>query len=77
MATGIISLLVTIAGLVAWLIKRKLQRDDDPKVQLQKKLDENDNAIARGDVNDLLDDRLRNTHPNNRSGQDSNAPATK
>ncbi len=77
MALAIIGLISSLVTLFFYLLKRKNERADLPEVRLQKQFDENNKAIARGDVNDLLDDRLLHTHPNNLSGQGSHPDANK
>lgn len=77
MTLTILGLVSGLLGLFVYLLKRHNQRADEPKTQFQQKLDENDKALAAGDVNSLLDERLRHTSCNNLSGPASNPNASR
>jgi len=71
MTAAVIGLITTIVGFVVWLIKRKAANAELPGTVLKKYEDEAREIIADGgDVNALLDDRLRALN-RNRSGQGS------
>ena len=60
-AAGIVALLVTIAPLAIWLIRRRIQKADDPKEQNRSRRQEIAREIARNDergANQSLDDDL-------------------
>jgi hypothetical protein len=57
---AVVSLIATVIGFVVWLIKRKAANAELPGTILKKYEDEARKIIADGgDVNALLDDRLR------------------
>ena len=60
MTAAIVSLIATVVGFVVWLIKRKAANAELPGTVLKKYEDEARKIIADGgDVNAVLDDRLR------------------
>ena len=60
MTAAIVSLIATVFGFVVWLVKRKAANAELPGTILKKYEDEARKIIADGgDVNALLDDRLR------------------
>ena len=60
MTAAVVSLIATVVGFVVWLIKRRAANDELPQTQLKKYEEEARNIIANGgDLNGLLDDRLR------------------
>lgn len=60
MTAAVVSLIATVIGFVVWLIKRKAANAELPQTQLKKYEEEARNIIANsGDLNGLLDDRLR------------------
>ena len=60
MTAAIVSLIAAVFGFVVWLIKRRAANDELPQTQLKKYEEEARNIIANGgDLNGLLDDRLR------------------
>lgn len=67
MTASILAILAGVTTLVIFFVKRRAT----PAKQLELALDENDTAIDRGDVDLLLDSRLRHTSPNHSIGQDS------
>jgi hypothetical protein len=70
---AVVSLIATVIGFVVWLIKRKAANAELPGNILKKYEDEARKIIADGgDVNALLDDRLRAIGRNTR-GQGSGA----
>ena len=60
MTAAVVSLIATVIGFVVWLIKRKAANAELPGTILKKYEDEARKIIAGGgDVNALLDERLR------------------
>ena len=60
MTAAVVSLIATVIGFVVWLIKRKAANAELPGNILKKYEDEARKIIADGgDLNSLLDDRLR------------------
>ena len=60
MTAAVVSLIAAVFGFVVWLIKRKAANAELPGTILKKYEDEARKIIADGgDVNALLDDRLR------------------
>lgn len=49
MATAIITILAALIPFVIWLIKRQVTTQDDPKTQNEKRYEQADADIARGD----------------------------
>lgn len=49
MIAGIISLAGLLVGLLAWWIKRRAARKDDPKEQVHERYEQIDQDIAKGD----------------------------
>lgn len=69
MAAGIIAILAALIPLVVFLVRRRIAKKDDPKVQLQKANDETDKMVATGNadaLNTLLDDDLRGVPDENK-----------
>ena len=60
MTAAVVSLIATVIGFVVWLIKRRAANAELPGTVLKKYEDQARKIIADGgDVNALLDDRLR------------------
>lgn len=60
MTAAVVSLIATVIGFVVWLIKRRAANAELPLTVLKKYEDQARKIIADGgDVNALLDDRLR------------------
>lgn len=55
--------ILTLLGVLVPVFIQIWKKSQTPKAQLQKEIDENDQAIVRGDVNLLLDQRLRSVQP--------------
>jgi hypothetical protein len=71
MTAAILGIVATVVAVLARVLYRKWQRDDDPVVQLQRAKDENAKAIAAADastVNRLLDDGINSVPPNKGGG---------
>ena len=62
MTAAIVSLIATVVGFVVWYWRRKLERTETREQILERYENEARRAVAKadaGDVNALLDDRLR------------------
>lgn len=72
MTGAIIVLLSAVIPFILKEILRSQAKNDTPQAKLEKAKNENDKALAAGDINALLDDRLRHTSPDHSGGQVGN-----
>jgi hypothetical protein len=53
MTAAILAILAAVIPLVVWLVRRSIEKSDDPKEQHRKRVESAESAIAKGDADAL------------------------